>query len=226
MAGAVAAAGVVAQGPAAKVIQAQIVAAQVKGEVEMRVGSELRALKTSEVVPQGARVLTGADSSAVLVFSNGVTLSLAAETELAIEQFLQDPFSAATTVAGAKQEPTVSKTLLNLFRGEIVGQTPQLNFAQGSAFGVRTAVGVFMPPARGTPEAGEFRGGVFRLRWGRPDAAGGIRLVASAGGSPWVFLQPTGGEAKSIIIPPGQQIEIGVGVEVKRAPISPVPSGK
>src|SRR3954462_5627801 len=65
-------------------------------------GQPAAALKKDDKVPQQAKVNTGNGASAVLVFSNGATLRLEANSELVIEEYLQDPFSSAIKVSDMK----------------------------------------------------------------------------------------------------------------------------
>lgn len=97
-------------------------------------------------------VATGADSSVVLVFMNGSSMKLAANTRLAIEEFKMDPLGDNIHVADLKHEPSVSKTRLNLAYGEMVGNVKKLNTTQGSSFDIRTPVG-----------AAGIRGTTFRI---------------------------------------------------------------
>ena len=103
-------------------------------------------------IAQGSVVSTGKDSSVVLVFSNGAVVSLAAESELDIEQFTQDPFDASFSPSKATAEPTTSSTHLSLIHGELVSKVVKLNTSKGSDFIVKTPVG-----------AAGIRGTVFRI---------------------------------------------------------------
>src|SRR4051812_30290390 len=71
----------------------QISAAKVTGSVQVKVADKTRDLHNGDNVEQSATVITALNSSVVLVFSNGATTQLGAETTLTIEQFLQDPFA-------------------------------------------------------------------------------------------------------------------------------------
>lgn len=128
------------------VVQAQIVAARVEGIVVVANGGRAEPLGQGGVVAIGTTVRTGSDSSVVLLFSNGASVRLGADTELIVEQFLQDPFAATTDLTALAEEPSASRTHLRLVRGELVGQIKRLRFAQGSEFGIATPVGVMSAP--------------------------------------------------------------------------------
>jgi hypothetical protein len=79
-------------------------------------------LHNDDVLAQGFTVKTGEDASIVLVFSNGATVRLAANTELSIDEFVQQPFPDDELVLDKlEKEPTKSSTKLRLDHGELVG---------------------------------------------------------------------------------------------------------
>src|SRR3982751_1037028 len=73
----------------------QISAAKVNGSVHVKVAGQTRDLHNGDFVEQAATVSTELNSSVVLVFSNGATTQLGADTTLTIDEFLQDPFAEA-----------------------------------------------------------------------------------------------------------------------------------
>ena len=93
-------------------------------------------------VAVGSEVKTAAASSAVLVFSTGTTVALAANTTLLVQEFRQASFSApAGSSAGSlRSEPSTSRTRLKINDGQIVGDVKRLN--QGSSFEVDTPAGI------------------------------------------------------------------------------------
>lgn len=89
---------------------------------------------------QGEAIETGADSKAVLVFSNGTVLGVQPNTYLSINTFLQQPFDpTAYNIKSAPTEPTTSKTHISLKKGEILGDVRKLN--KGSTMDYSTPVG-------------------------------------------------------------------------------------
>lgn len=135
-------------------IEGRILAAKVQGAVSAisRVNQSTRSLQNGDAVNQNDVVTTGRDSSVILVFSNGATVNLGAETSLVIEEFLQDPFADDLAMNKAKAEPTTSVTKLHLARGELLGSVKHLDREHGSSFTISTAVG-----------AAGIRGTVFRM---------------------------------------------------------------
>lgn len=117
-------------------------------------------LANDQVIHQGTIVKTEADSSVVLLFSNGAAINLAHTSELNIEQFTQDPFAAPFQPATATEEPSVSVTSIKLNRGELVGNVKKLRTSAGSKFTVGTPVG-----------AAGIRGTTFRIVY-RPTGNG------------------------------------------------------
>ncbi|MCR6656159.1 MAG: FecR domain-containing protein [Opitutus sp.] len=135
-------------------IQGRIVAAQVSGTVTAlnRADNTSTALAAGVEIKQNYVIQAGAGSSAVLVFSNGTSVAIAEDTMLAIDEFLQEPFSGENVVAQAKAEPSTSTTKLNVLRGELVANVKKLNRDKGSKFEVLTPIG-----------AAGVRGTVFRI---------------------------------------------------------------
>lgn len=186
-----------------------VLAAQVKGTVTMKVKGVSTDLRLESAVPAPATVNTGPESQAVLVFSNGVTLQLGANTELVLDEFLQDPFGGPVSVAQLKEEPSVSRTNLALNRGDIVGSVPTLKSDRGSAFTVRTPAGV-----------ADVRSGVFRVALVRTEG-GHARFTLSSVDSVVRFSRASAAgatrDANEVIVRPGQEIDVSVGVGAKAA---------
>lgn len=128
--------------------------------VEDKATREQSAAREVPEIAQGTIVRTAADSSVILVFSNGSTVSLGADSVLDVEEFLQDPFGGDLRPSEMTAEPTVSRTKLNLSQGELVGNVKTLRQDAGSSFTVRTPAG-----------AAGIRGTTFRIVY-RPDGTG------------------------------------------------------
>lgn len=138
----------------------QVRAVRVMGTVQMTIAALTTTVKEDDRVPQAAKIVTGKDSSIVLVFSNGATTQLGSDTELVIEEFLQDPFAKIVRIAELVEEPSRSRTRLALNRGELVGNVKKLKHAEGSSYTIVTPVG-----------AAGIRGTTFRIVF-RPVAVG------------------------------------------------------
>lgn len=85
--------------PAGPMPAGLVLVAKVSGTVTMNVNGTISPLTVDTSLPQSAKVNTAKDSSVVLVFSNGATTQLGAESELVIDEFLQDPFGSTIKVA-------------------------------------------------------------------------------------------------------------------------------
>lgn len=131
--------------PPAAQSAALVIVAKVVGEVTSSVRGQRTALRFDQQVVPGATIETSANSSVVLVFSNGAVIHLAAGSALEIAQFSQEPFSGVLNLAQSDAEPTTSVTRLKLLRGELVGRVKQLNRAGGSSFQIETPVGNLQP---------------------------------------------------------------------------------
>lgn len=169
-------------------------------------------LKVDDVVEQSATVRTEKNGSAILLFSNGATAKLGGDSELVIDEFLQDPFSDQLKVATLDKEPTVSRTKLSLNRGELVGDV-KIRYDEGSEFTVQTPVG-----------AAGIRGTVFRIVF-RPDsngkaffqlttASGNVNYTSSTQGQGNGNVPPgtTAQGTANVGVPQGQEIVINVDV--------------
>lgn len=208
-----------------------IVAKIGSGKPTKTVNNVTTELAVDMVVEQSATVRTHAEGSVVLVFSNGATTKLGNDTELVIDEFLQDPFNATVKVSDLDKEPSPSRTKLSLNRGEIIGDVKQLRHDQDSSFTVQTPVG-----------AAGIRGTIFRIVF-RPQANGQAFFTlttqtgrvdyappGSGGTTPGVTNVQAQGTA-AVQVPQGQEIEIQVNVTtnaqgqiVSVTPITPAPT--
>lgn len=162
--------------------------------------SRIDSTGASSVVTDGASLtetdtlVTGDNSGVVLVFANGSSVKLGANSRLLVEQFKMDPLAESISVAEIKKEPSVSQTTLNLAYGELVGDVKKLN--KSSTYNIKTAVGaagirgtifrvVFLPPANGQPARFQLSTAeglvVFTAPTGATtDVAQGAEVVATA----------------------------------------------
>ncbi len=173
-----------------------ILVAKKSGRVEMTVGGVVTALENGAKVPQKAKVNTYNDGSVVLVFSNGATTQLGSDSELVIEEFLQDPFGSDIKVAEISDEPSQSRTKLALNKGELVGNVKKLKYDKGSSFIVQTPVGA--AGIRGTTFRIVFRpGGTGQAFFTLSTASGNVSFEAlPPGGSPGGGTPPAGGQGQ------------------------------
>lgn len=138
----------------------RIKAARVQGDVQkIASAGDAVALKDGDEVVQTDSISTGKGASVVLVFANGSSVRLGSESRLRIDEFLMDPLDAPLTdLSNRKEEPTKSKTTLNLSYGEMVGDVKKLN--SSSSYSIKTPVG-----------AAGIRGTIYRIVF-RPSSDG------------------------------------------------------
>lgn len=205
-------------GPGQFNLPGKILVAKVSGKAFKTVAGQQTDLVPDMEIEQNAKVTTGKDGSAVLSFSNGATTRLGADTELTVEEFLQDPFSGTIKVSQLDKEPSPSRTKLSLSHGELVGDVKTLRESQGSKFIVQTPVG-----------AAGVRGTVFRIVF-IPGANGQafFQLTTASGRVEYTApgQTPGGGTTNGTVttttatasgtaavnVPQGQEIEILVNV--------------
>lgn len=155
-----------------------ILVAKFSGKVEIVVDGVSKQAAIDMVVPPKARVVTAQGASVVLVFSSGASTQLGSDTDLLIEEFLQDPFAATVKVAEMTGEPSPSRTKLMLNKGELVGNVKKLKYEQGSTFTVQTPVG-----------AAGIRGTTFRIVF-RPNGTGQAFFTLTTATGQVEFTQP------------------------------------
>ena len=166
--------------------------ARIVGEVNVTdVATSLRTrLAANSIVVDGQVVETGANSSVVLVLSNGAVVNVRADSRLEVTQFLQNPFSAAYRVGEAAQEPSVSTTRLMLRKGEIISQVKKLNREAGSSFTVETPVG-----------AAGIRGTAFRINYARAGSTARYLLAMAEG-----LIQFIPAQGRAVDVGAGRQL--------------------
>jgi len=109
--------------------------------VEMKKKLPAGELKPGKVIQEGYEVKVGAGGEAVLLFSNGALTTLGEKTTLKITKFVQDKFTEKEGRAfDFGEEPSVSNTLLDLARGDLVVEVKKLK--KKSNFEITTPLGV------------------------------------------------------------------------------------
>lgn len=188
-----------------------ILVAKFNGKVDIIVDGVSKQATIDMPVPAKARVVTAQGASVVLVFSNGASTQLGSDTDLVIEEYLQDPLAAVAKVAEMVDEPTRSRTKLMLNKGELVGNVKKLKYDQGSSFTVQTPVG-----------AAGIRGTTFRIVF-RPNGTGQAFFTLTTATGQVEFSQPnqntgtqttttttttTGSGTAAVQVPQGQELVI------------------
>jgi hypothetical protein len=183
--------------PAAPEVKTQpagrIVVARVTGEAfVVNPADGLRfPVRNGSLLNEGQVITTGAGASVLFVLSNGATVSLGADSVLALEQFTQQPFGESYKMSALTAEPSMSSTRLNLVRGELISDVKKLNKGAGSSFSIKTPVG-----------AAGIRGTAFRIAF-RPDGnRASFALVMLEG----VIDQTFGNRGRPVRVEQGKQI--------------------
>jgi hypothetical protein len=199
----VAVVGAQAQTPAPTRVPGRIIAAKVAGTVTAILPDGSRSVLTNNApVAEKSVITTAADASVILVFSNGATVNLGANSSLSIKRFLQDPFDSQVTASDLTDEPSTSDTELELTRGELVGNVKHLRKEKGSSFTVNTPVG-----------AAGIRGTTFRIVF-RPDASGKVFFTLSTAEGAILFEAPAN---TGVSVESGKEVAISVDVTVDAA---------
>lgn len=99
--------------------------AQISGGVTYLVGGHARKLQKGDTVPvQGAHIATAKGALLVLVYSNGTSIFVDANTVLDVYRFVQMPFPSG--IDTSVLEPSVSNTFAHISRGRVIISTNKL----------------------------------------------------------------------------------------------------
>lgn len=178
----------------------QIVAAKVEGQVmKLAADGSTTPVKNGDKLTETDTVTTAKESGVVLVFMNGSSVKLGAESRLSIDEFKMDPLGEDLEVAKLKAEPSVSKTSLNLSYGEMVGDVKKLNTARGSSYNIKTPVG-----------AAGIRGTIYRIVF-KPDANGKAFFQVQTAEGSVVFNSNSGNAAANAAT---QEVPVEAGKEI------------
>ncbi len=159
-------------------------------------------------ITESDTVVTGADSGVVLVFMNGSSVKLGANSRLLVEEFKMDPLDSNIAVSKLTKEPSVSQTKLNLAYGDMVGDVKHLN--KSSTYGIKTPVG-----------AAGIRGTTFRIVFtlGANGAASSFTLSTSEG-----LVVFTGSDGSTAQAGAGKQVTVTAEVDTSTGKVSSVTS--
>lgn len=118
-----------------------VVVTDVTGEVAVTAGGQRRVPKPDERLRVGSTLSTGRKSLFTVTLSNGAMVQLGSESEVEIEEFGQAPISGSVKLAELREEPTLSRTRLNLLRGDVVIEVRTLKVGRGSSFHLTFSAG-------------------------------------------------------------------------------------
>jgi len=131
--------------PAAGSTVGKISAYIVSGDVELtRKGeSASHKLVRGEQFEEGSFIRAMPGGNALLVFSNGATMKILENAQMAVTSYKQDSYNEAAegTFLRLSKDPSKSTTQLDLRNGTLQGEVKQLNTTKGSKFTVDTPAG-------------------------------------------------------------------------------------
>lgn len=96
----------------------KVYVSEVKGETQIDTGEKIEPLTVKSVhSAEGATIITQADSSDTLVFSNGTSIVVGPNSRFEIKRFLQEPFTPNRNDLDV--EPSISQTVVKIVRGSV-----------------------------------------------------------------------------------------------------------
>lgn len=128
--------------PASTLEKGEIKAYKAVGDVGIYDAEDNRIgdLKSGEILEHGSVLVTGEKSNALLMFSNGSSINVGANSKVEFAVFLQAPFDPIKgRYATLKADPSTSKAHLFVHYGEVLGTVKKLQHT--SVFDVETPVG-------------------------------------------------------------------------------------
>lgn len=118
-----------------------IAVTDLSGDVQVTQGGKTSKLAKGAFISSGATLSTGPSATISLAFSNGATFSVGKDTVLSIEEFSQRGGAGIVDPSKLTKEPTASRTILNLRKGQLTGDIKPLNLPAGSVFKIKTPAG-------------------------------------------------------------------------------------
>jgi len=195
-----------------------MVVADLTGSVTVNYGEQPKAARVEERLRAGAVVATGRRSLLKLMLSNGATIELGSDSELEIDEFGQMPYLTSTIkIAEMKEEPSVSRTRLQLLRGDVKVKVQPLKVSRGSSFTLRMLAG--------TVKTGQ---GVFAARIQMSEFGIGMYTLELVEGA--AQFEPVGGTFQPLRL--GKRLGIALEVDSRTGSVKlgempqPAPLGK
>jgi len=121
----------------------QVKAFIVQGDVRLEDSNKTQTVLTrGQTFGEGNTIITGADGSALLVFSNGAAMKVGSNTTLQLIKFDQAAFDQSQgQFIRRTADPSKSTTDMDLKLGTLTGEVKKLNLDAGSTFTVDTPAG-------------------------------------------------------------------------------------
>ncbi|WP_269536986.1 FecR family protein [Cerasicoccus fimbriatus] len=115
----------------------------VKGDVKIvnNATGAVSPLKRGQEFSEGNTIVTGDNSTTLLLFSNGASINITPNSSFDVNTFQQESYDPALgSFLRLEKDPSMSNTQTNLAYGEIIGEVRKLNIDAGSNFVVKTPV--------------------------------------------------------------------------------------
>lgn len=168
------------------------------GEATASTSDQQKPISADQRLRVGSTISTERMSLVTIILSNGATLRVGSESELEVEEFGQATIPGSPKFAEMKEEPTVSRTRLNLVRGDVTIDVKPLKTARGSSFVLSTLAG--------TVQSSE---GVFHVRVRMSDLGLGICTIEVERGA--AQFEPLGGKPTPIVA--GRQLALALEID-------------
>lgn len=180
---------------------AYVLVSKVTGEATLVTGDDSKPLRTDGRVPVKATVKTAAGASVAVTLSNGALMYFGESAEASLDVFTQEPFTSDRKVEELAMEPSSSRAIWHLGRGQLAAQLPRLRSARGSTFNVSTDAGLLWTQAGGAS---------FMV------VASATDIVITVGEGQMRFRPPGGEET---VIKAGEQLRAEIlGAEILKQP--------
>jgi uncharacterized membrane protein YgcG len=183
---------------------------KVAGDVTstIKATSEAQPLKEGTFIQQDQVIKTGKGSEAILLFSNGTTITVEQNSAFSIDKFLQTPFASNdSNYQKLKNEPSISQTKVNVSEGSIVADVVKLN--KGSTFDIGTPVGV----------AG-IRGTIIRVTVNRPGGGAPVSVTVDL---PEGNVEFSAADGRTLTLADGTTVKIELaGNNMDIGPVTPM----
>lgn len=186
-----------------------MIVVDVVGEPTVVVGGEEKPLKLEDRLRAELTFKTTRRSTVAVEFSNGALLKLGSDSEVAVEEFYQQPHSQPGKVAEWKEEPSPSRTLLRLVRGDLTVNVKPLKLARGSSFTLELIAGTL-----------RIREGAVSARVQMTELGIGLCTLRLESGA--AEFEPVGG--KPMPVAAGKRLELAVEVAARNGAVKVGPA--
>lgn len=170
------------------------------GDASVVAAGQRKPAKVDERVRADAGYLTARRSALTVEFENGSVLKLGSNSEVAVDEFWQQPHSQAGKAAEWKEEPSASRTKLRLVRGDLSLTVLPLKTQRGSSCTLELIAGNIT-----------ITRGILTAQVQMTELGLGICLLELRDGA--AEFEPVGGAAKPL--PVGRRVALAVEVDAR-----------